>query len=127
MTKQNAATLSVVMAIVMWPIGAFGIFSTLGDLIPDITPYEAWQSKALFGGLPMTLAFGLFVSAAWLSGYSFSEAKRRSITSLLLCVPGFAFPELLHETLAPDIRFDNGIDLTVIAEYVSMGRHELVI
>ena len=85
MPKGKAATLSLLMAIVMWPLGAFGFFGMLGDLNPKTPHFQAWVYKGVYAGLPLTLAFALFVAASWLSGYSYSEAKYRAVASVILC------------------------------------------
>lgn len=85
MSKGVAANISVVLAIVMWPLGAFGFLGMLGDPSPHLSQGQVWVQKALYGGLPVTVAFAFFVAAAWLSGFSFSAAKGRAIVSLILC------------------------------------------
>ena len=85
MSKGAAANISIVLAVVMWPLGAFGLFGMLGDPAPDLSSAQVWVQKAMLGGLPLTVAFAFFVAAAWLSGFSFAAAKGRAIVSLVLC------------------------------------------
>jgi hypothetical protein len=88
------------MAIIMWPLGAFGFFVMLGDLHPATPPVQAWVSKGVYGGLPLTMAFAFLVAASWLSGYSYSEGKVRAIASLVLC-SGFVMLVFWGAFLAP--------------------------
>ena len=91
MNKSTAATLSLVMAVLMWPLGAYGFLALLMDFAPEPTPFQLWVYKGLGGGGPLTIAAGFFVAAAWLSGYSFHEAKRRAIASVAICSGFVAF------------------------------------
>ena len=86
MRKETAATWSVIMAVAMWPLGAFGFIAILADVAPGTSAYEMWFYKAMYGGLPITSAFGFLIAASWLSGYSFPEAKVRAVASAILCL-----------------------------------------
>jgi hypothetical protein len=85
MSKSTAANLSLVLAIAMWPIGTLGFFSQLGDFARDTPAFDVWLWRGLYGGGMLTLATACFVAAAWLSGYSFPEARRRALASSLIC------------------------------------------
>jgi hypothetical protein len=91
MSKGASANISVALAIIMWPLGAFGFLGMLGDPAPYLSSHQMWVQKAVYGGLPLTAAFAFFVAAAWLSGFSFSAAKGRAIVSLVLCGAFVAF------------------------------------
>jgi len=91
MSKGASANLSVALAIIMWPLGAFGFLGMLGDPSPHLNAEQVWVQKAVYGGLPLTAAFAFFVAAAWLLGFCFSVAKGRAIVSLVLCGGFVAF------------------------------------
>ncbi len=78
MTKQTLANIALVLALMLLPMTwiSFGVvFST----------HEPSARGVMVVGILTPLSFIFLLVAAWLAGYSYTEAKKRSIVSSLCC------------------------------------------
>ena len=103
MRKGTAANLSLTMALLMWPLGAMGFLSMLADHRLGMSSREVGINEGIWVGLPLTVACAFLIASAWLSGYSYSEAKRRASTVCVLC-SGFVIVVFWNLVLVPVTR-----------------------
>lgn len=88
MNPSRAANLALALVACGWLLAFYGALSQLGDPAPwvpraEIEAHRHLSVAILFAGIILLL------SAIWLSGYSFSVARRRASLALLACVVPF--------------------------------------
>ena len=79
MKKQTAANISIALALMLWPMALISFGVVLNEHEPN-------ARCILLVQIMMPLTFVFLLTAAWLAGYSYAEAKKRSIISTLCCV-----------------------------------------
>jgi hypothetical protein len=82
MKHSHAANAAIAMAMIGWLSAAYGVLSQLGDPAPWVTATELEVHRRtsigfMVGGVLMVLG------SVWLSGYSFSSARKRAIFAAL--------------------------------------------
>jgi len=82
------STAGLVLAVLAWIFGALAFLVRLGDpLIYDAEEFRrALAKERALSHLFSVLAVASFLAATWLSGYAFSVAKVRAITSGVICL-----------------------------------------
>ena len=83
MRNNVAATVALVLAMIAWPAMAWGALSLLGDYARD-TPQEIIRANTLRSHVAVAIGSLASFAAIWLSGYTWSTAKKRATVSLAL-------------------------------------------
>ncbi|RDI98351.1 hypothetical protein DVT68_07330 [Dyella solisilvae] len=84
------ANLAIVLAVTGWLLAYYGVLSQLGDAMTDAARLSMESHRRVSNTLLMVGALCL-LSALWLSGRSFVEARKRSmLTAALIAVPAIA-------------------------------------
>ena len=79
MKKQTAANISIVLALMLLPT-ALIIFSVM------LNEHEPNTTGVMLIRIATSLTLLILLTASWLAGYSYAEARKRSIFSTLCCV-----------------------------------------
>ncbi len=79
MNKHTAANISIILALLLWPM-ALIIFSVM------LNEHEPNARGVILAGIMIPFTWVILVIAAWLAGYSYTDAKKRAIFSTLCCV-----------------------------------------
>ena len=85
MKQPTSANLALIAAVLAWPLIWFGVLSQLGDYAPN-TPREVMASNQRTSMTALVVGLVLLLGSLWLSGYSFANAKVRSVSAALLCL-----------------------------------------
>lgn len=90
LNRSRAATLSVALAVLSWPLLVVGLLSQLGDFHPSVPQDEVDRYFALAQGAS---ALGLlcFIAAVWLAAYGRTVARKRSLCTFAICGALIAF------------------------------------
>ena len=86
MNKQIAANISVVLSLLLWPVAVLGFAFALASPRYLASAEQIRFAKIIGPGVSLSLALIFLVAAAWLAGYSYSEAKKRALVGTLSCV-----------------------------------------
>ena len=84
MRQSSAANVALILAVLAWPLTYYGVMSQLGDYHPDIPREFIATNRRVSVGILLTGLLCL-LGSLWLSGYSFTCAKSRSIVAALIC------------------------------------------
>ena len=83
--KQSAASnLAIAFALLAWPLVIFGILSQLGDY-PSSTAHQVIIANHRISIAVLSAGFLSYIGALWLSGFSFTGAKIRSLVAAACC------------------------------------------
>jgi len=82
---SHAANLSLALVLIGTPVLYYGALSSLGDPAPGVPPAEIAASR-LASEVMLLAGFVALAASLWLSGYGFTAAPRRSISTLLLFI-----------------------------------------
>jgi hypothetical protein len=85
MRQSVASNFAVLLAVLSWPLACYGVMSQLGDYAPS-TPREILAANHHRSVAVLVAGLLCFSSSLWLSGYSFSAAKVRSVVAAVLCL-----------------------------------------
>jgi hypothetical protein len=84
MKSSIAANLSLLLAVVAWPLVAYGFASMMGDRF-DV-PAEVIRAQMRISSTVAYTGFFSLAASLWLSGYAFPVAKRRAVLAASGCV-----------------------------------------
>jgi hypothetical protein len=84
MNKTLAANLSLAFALALWPAVVVGY-------APLFSAHEPMGMTILLMKVLVPLSFFFLTAAAWLAGFSFTEAKKRAVVSSISCVGYLGF------------------------------------
>lgn len=84
MRQSVASNLAVGLALLAWPLIVYGFMSQLGDYHPS-TPSEVIAANRRTSVGVLLTGFLCFLGALWLSGFSFTGAKVRSLLAATCC------------------------------------------
>lgn len=90
MRQTSVSNLALALAVMAWPLIYYGFMSQLGDYHPD-TPREVVLANRRISVSVLSVGLLSFLGSLWLSGYSFTGAKVRSVLAALICVGVVAF------------------------------------
>ena len=85
MKQGTASNLAIALAVVAWPLACGGALSQLGDYAPGVSQAVIEADRHRSMAVLMTGLLCLLVSL-WLSGYSFSGARIRSLIATVACM-----------------------------------------
>lgn len=85
MKSAHAANLSLGLVVIGWLLSAYGVLSTLGDPDPRVPSVVIERERHLSAAILIVGVIAL-LSSTWLSGYAFTQAKRRASLALIMCV-----------------------------------------
>lgn len=83
MRQTSASNLALLLAVLAWPLTYYGIMSQLGDYRPG-TPLEVILANQRMSVAVLSVGFLSLMASLWLSGYSFTGARMRSISAALI-------------------------------------------
>jgi Na+/phosphate symporter len=84
-TRRTAANVALALCGLAWPLMAYGLLSRLADPAPDITR-EQIASAHQISNVVLLVGVVALLGAAWLAGYSFSEARWRAVFVSIACI-----------------------------------------
>ena len=90
MRQSVASNLAVGLALLAWPLIIYGLMSQLGDYHPD-TPNGAIAASRRVSVAVLSAGLLCFLGALWLSGFSFTGAKIRSLLAASCCTALITF------------------------------------
>ncbi len=91
MRKTTAVNIALCLTVIGWAMSYMGLFAHLGDPNPKV-PHEVIEAENRFYWAIFVAGVVLAVSAMWLAGFGYSEAKIRSvITAAMTIVPLVTF------------------------------------
>ena len=90
MRQSVSSNLAVGLALLAWPLIIYGLMSQLGDYHPSM-PSEVIAANRRTSVAVLSAGFLCFLGALWLSGYSFTGAKARSLFAAAFCTALIAF------------------------------------
>lgn len=88
MKLTHAANLSLVLVVVGWLLAAYGVLANFGDPDPRI-PSPVIERERHESAAILCVGIISLLSSIWLSGYSFTLAKRRASLALVACLAPF--------------------------------------
>lgn len=90
MRQSVASNLAVGLALLAWPLIIYGLMSQLGDYHPS-TASEVVAANRRTSVAVLSAGFLCFLGALWLSGFSFTGAKVRSLLAATCCAALITF------------------------------------
>jgi hypothetical protein len=84
MKQSSAANIAIIFAVLAWPLSFYGVLSQLGDYSPD-TPYEVMNANRFISNVVLCVGVLCVPASFWLSGFSYTGAKFRSIIAAVTC------------------------------------------
>jgi hypothetical protein len=90
MKQSVASNLAVGLALLAWPLLIYGLMSQLGDPQPG-TSSEVTAANRRLSVAVLSVGFLCFLGALWLSGFSFTGAKVRSLLAAACCTALITF------------------------------------
>ncbi len=90
MRQSVASNIAVGLALLAWPLIIYGLMSQLGDYHPS-TPSEVIAANRRASVAVLSTGFLCFLGALWLSGFSFTGAKVRSLLAAACCTALITF------------------------------------
>ena len=85
MKQTSASNLAIALALLAWPLTFYGAMSQIGDYASG-TPRAIIVANHLRSVLVLSTGLLFFFGSLWLSGYSFSGAKKRSVVAAMVCL-----------------------------------------
>ena len=85
MRQTSASNWALLFAVLAWPLMYYGIVSQLGDYRPSTSP-EVILTNQRMSVAVLSVGFLSLIASLWLSGYSFTGARGRSIFAALVSV-----------------------------------------
>ena len=90
MRHSVASNLAIVLAVLAWPLIIYGLLSQLGDYHPSIAR-EIIVANRRISVTVLSVGFICYLGALWLSGYSYTGAKIRSLIAATCCIALISF------------------------------------
>ena len=84
MKPSTASNLAIFLAILAWPLIIYGLMSQLGDYHPS-TDREIIAANRRISVAILSAGLLCNLVALWLSGFSFTDAKNRSLIAATFC------------------------------------------
>ena len=88
MKLTHAANLSLALVVVGWLLATYGVLSNFGDPDPRI-PSSVLERERHVSTAFLCVGIISLLSSIWLSGYSFTLAKRRASLAFVACLAPF--------------------------------------
>lgn len=96
MSASRLANLALVLAATGWLLAFYGVMSQLGDPAPTV-PRSVIESHRHVSLTVLLVGVICLLSSLWLSGRSFTEARKRSLLAMtLIAVPAIAVIATLY-------------------------------
>lgn len=96
MSVGRLANLGLVLAVCGWLLAYYGVMSQLGDPAPTV-PRSVIESHKHASLTALLIGAICLLSSLWLSGRSFTEARKRSLVSTaLVAAPAIAVIATLY-------------------------------
>lgn len=85
MNASRAANASLGLVALGWLLAAWGVLSQMGDPSP-LVPRSELEAHRHVSQAFLLVGFMFLLAGLWLSGYSFSLARKRATVALFACV-----------------------------------------
>ena len=96
MSAGRLVNLALVLAAAGWLLASYGVMSQLGDPAPTV-PRSVIEAHRHVSTTILLLGVICLLSALWLSGRTFLEAKKRSVlAAVLITVPAITLVASLY-------------------------------
>lgn len=90
MSASRLANLALVLVVTGWFLAFYGVMSQLGDPSPTV-PRAVIENQRHVSITVLLIGVMCLLSSLWLSGFSFAEARKRSmLTAALVAIPAIA-------------------------------------
>ncbi|MEP6634980.1 MAG: hypothetical protein ABJA62_12320, partial [Luteimonas sp.] len=86
----TASNFAIALAILAWPLIIYGLLSQLGDYHPSVSRDVIVDNRRISVAV-LSVGFFCYLCALWLSGFSFTGAKIRSILAFACCLSLISF------------------------------------
>ena len=96
MSATRLANLALVLAVMGWLLAYYGVMSQLGDPAPTV-PRMVIEGRRHVSLTVLLVGVIFLLSSLWLSGRSFTEARKRSLlAAAVIAIPAIALVTSLY-------------------------------